>query len=645
MNAKLNSLPELNVQKGFNKHDLSHYFGYKCSTGHIVPLFCDLLNPNERVQLNCNTFVRMQPLVRPAMCDIDVDIHYFFVPLDMLDIAFGRKWSRTRELFSSAVTAFGAAASEQLFRTNFVPDIPFNYRPAESNENIPNRPYPEDFALSAFRLMDYFGYNPFSVLKGAQTRNPKSSSDPFILDNGTTIQGPKNFNDYGSTFSPYVFPYALLAYNAVWEYWYRLEDRTQFNNKFFNIDRFYQSATFSPSIANMFSNRDEAAYFLGIKYAAFQKDYFTSSFRAPVINGLNLLGDNVSIRNFISQLGQNNFISDNETLFNAVNRGMDVDADFDPLTTVGIGDYHSGEFGESVQPFNLQDLRVAQAREKYMNILGRLPRKNYDNLVYSLFGATPPHDVKHELSHLGHEHFSINVGQIMSTASTELATLGELGGTGAGSSKSRGIKFTAPVHGVLIALQSIVPRVMYNGEFLRQNYVQNMQDFYNPVFDNLGMQPIFGFEVTRTMGSQIIGWQFRFEQWKRRFDRLSYAFSTGNERSWFVQRNSDGLSYIAPSSDAGSGSQDSNVLNNVNSDFFYCSPDVLNDVMVLQYESKWTENWLVQSQYNDGMRQKDLENWYLNPYQIYARDPFVCLSRIDCSKFSKMSEYGLVRFD
>lgn len=671
--ANLNQMPALNNQKGFSMHDLSHYFGIKCSTGHIVPLETDILNPNERIRLKADMFVRMQPLVTPAMVDIDVDIHYFFVPLQMLDINFGRKWSQTREIFTSMISSIsdGSNVNKDLIRfsvsNSFVQYRHFlsdqGYHPVGVSDYTSSNTL-ECFGSRIFRLFDYFGLNPYLSLKGTTSKIDSDDdyddvTDP-INDDGTT--GTVGINDYGNTFDPYLFYYQILSYNAIWQYWYRLEDRDKFDNFFFNIDRFNTANSLNWVWYNLFhGDVNQVAKMLdmaGIKYAPNRKDYFTSSFRAPVINGLNFLQGNTSA--LFGMLDSNSIFENKQYLTDR--------SDITAYSPVGQDDINYGSPSVVASPysesdFNTQTLRLMQAKEKYMNILGRLPRKNYDNLVYALFGENVPHDIKHELSHLGHDHFTINIGQVTSMASTAGAPLGELAGTGVGSSKSKGVKFTAPVHGVVMAVSAIVPRRMYLGGMLRKNYITTLQDFYNPVYDNLGMQPIYGFELAEngiangqypSINTAILGWQFRYEQWKRNYDRVCHAFAFGNEKSWFNTTTISGLNGL-DSQLEGKEDADEDVANakqpllTTANDFFYCRPDVLNNVMAIQYSVSWIEQWLTQTRRtesgNNNLVQADLENWYLNPSLIYARDPFICLVHIDYTKFSKMSDYGLVRFD
>lgn len=652
--ANLNSVPALNNQTGFRLHDLSHYFGFKCSTGHIVDLEHDILNPGERIRLKADMFIRMQPLVTPAMVDIDVDIHYFFVPMTMLDGAFGRNWSKTREIYSTAFSSNIALNRTDLLNTQIPTGIGLFRDKITDVESLglSSSNNQECLGSRVFRQFDYMGFNPFNAFVGTFELEPTPPGpNPIVDDEGTTLY---SYTDYADSFNPYFWPYPFLAYNAIWQYWYRLEDRDQFTNRFFNIDHYYQSGSSRQvPMPNLFGSMDAAVEAMAIKYAPRKKDYFTSVFRAPVISNLNFLNTALtSNENEQYLLDRDSYSYSYQDTFGQ-NNGFTLD----PIASVG-SEKESAEYSLSTQ-----QLRIMQAKEKYLNILGRLPRKNYDNLAYALFGEKVPHDVKHELSHLGHDSFSINIGQVTSLADTgaqDGAPLGELAGTGRGVSRSHGIKFTAPVHGVVMALMSIVPRFMYFGGILRHNMVASMSDLFNPVYDNLGMQPVYGYEIGQVGVSHewhvnnpnydkpnsIVGWQFRYEQFKRRPDRVNMAFTFGTERSWF---NTIPPLYLFGSNAANTPVDEVDSMQTTYvtpyNQFFYCSPTALNEIMGIQYQPDWVENWLHATDYENGKRQSDYENWLVNPELIYARDPFICLAHIDYKKFSKMSSYGLVQFD
>ena len=643
--AALDKMPMLKDGGSQNLFPMNHYFAFKCSTGHLVPVEWDILNPGERIKLRVDMAVKLNQMVTPAMMDLRFFVDYFFVPMDMLYQTFGREWSQTKEYFS-AISSFNldgpqqqglpllkygqslqGESSDNMFSSSY------NSKPNISANNAQARTFACDFVSferygdRIARLMDYFGLDGMAV----------------TLNGNTHSQGDAKYqNAINNAFNPYHFPWYLLAYNAAWEYWYRLEDRTPFDSRFFNLDRWQVLPDGSRSYFELGLEEFAAS----VKYAPMFKDYFTSVFKAPVINFMNLTetisssdaADYAKLRYNEDFLGNEVGSYVNNTYPNSAVNGTSV-------TTVNLS-----------ANLSLQNIRIAKAREKYLNILGRLPRKNYDNLVYALFGKEVPHDVKHDISHLGQDTFTISVNQVTALASTEQAPLGEFGGSAQGVSHSKGVKFTAPCHGVVIAIAHAKPKVMYFGGVLSQNIITDYNQLYNPVYDNLGMEPVFAFELASHLDSlttgvedysqifnSIFGWKFRYSAWKQRYNRTSRAFHYGTERSWFITRDLSQLSIVNQFNQNGIQSQargGATAYQFNDNNMFYTSPMLLNDIMVVSYGHDDFD--LSLSTIYDSTYSKMSDKFFS---RLYATDPFICLAHIDYSKFSKMSKHSLVNFD
>ena len=106
--------------------------------------------------------------------------------------------------------------------------------------------------------------------------------------------------------------------------------------------------------------------------------------------------------------------------------------------------------------------------EKLAMITGRA-RKTYDAQVLAHFGVKVPHDPKHDIAFIGQDTYDLKVGEVTSLSSTSEAGLGDLAGKGLGSGQSKGHKFTAPCHGIVMTIFSIEPKKRYFGEYNRIN--------------------------------------------------------------------------------------------------------------------------------------------------------------------------------
>nr|WNN13122.1 MAG: major capsid protein [Microviridae sp.] len=64
--------------------DLSHSRKLTCKAGYIVPVFCQYTMPGDKFKISVGTFARTLALKAPMMQNVNVDIHFFSVPLRLV---------------------------------------------------------------------------------------------------------------------------------------------------------------------------------------------------------------------------------------------------------------------------------------------------------------------------------------------------------------------------------------------------------------------------------------------------------------------------------------------------------------------------------------------------------------------------------
>lgn len=60
--------------------NLSHEVKLSCDLANIVPILCDPVTPGDTFKVQTDVLVRFAPLLAPLMHQVDVFVHYFFVP-------------------------------------------------------------------------------------------------------------------------------------------------------------------------------------------------------------------------------------------------------------------------------------------------------------------------------------------------------------------------------------------------------------------------------------------------------------------------------------------------------------------------------------------------------------------------------------
>lgn len=585
--------------------DMSQSFAFTSSTGMLLPVYYDQLNVGETVYLNGSLFARTQPLVNSAIADVDVYLDWFFVPIPMLYQLFTTVRYQTNDYFSSVFNA------ELKQYGNILPLVDIDAQVA--CENIYSDMTEDYFDIGGmdaefdcmgkqtFRLLNHLGFNPYGIFHG-DTGNP-------VYENET---------------NPSCFPLMPLAYQAIFQNHYRLDDRELRNQKCCNIDHLFDQQS------NPTHDMNPADGLFQLRYRPRHLDYFTDVKVSPIASSMNLLaGDNplTGTNQTPSQLLSyvDNFLSITKPV-----TANTVDSPTN-LTQGMSSSLNSVVSQESFTlPFNNFNVTTASIRsmfavEKLLRIVGRA-KKDYDSQILAHFGYKVPHDIKHQSTKLFSQHALLHIGEVVATSDTYDSTAGTGSALGAISGKGyvniqqrqQAFKFTAPVDGVVMCLYSAVPRFRYNKTFDKLNSIVSRLDFYTPEFDKLGMQPLYLYEVdVDGLGSsQRIGWQFRYQQHKAKYDRCTEAFSLGvngvnSYKSWVLSResfyrfNATVGNYCTPKYTS-----------------FYCSPTDLNNIMALKYSTQWSPSYATQ------------------PYLMFGTDPFINDFRANVKKVSTMSPTG-----
>lgn len=603
-------MPEFKANLPKSSHVLSHDLGMTATVAHLNPVFHTIMNPGEKIRLGFDFQLRTMPLESAAFADLTCHTEYFFVPMTLLYQPFSSVYYGVNDQFSSAFGSLGQALSN----ANSFPLLDFDKLYHELNDDRTRSVFEgvlgfESLGQSSIRLFDLLGYNPKSIATS-------------VTDGDT------------GNYQPNVFPYALLAYNCIYQYYYRLDTREQFAPSTFNWDRFATKLNDATLI-------EDIGFWPHMHYRPMPNDYFTDVKISPIVDVLNL-SDKTKLSVTNDWLSRNNLVG-NSILSSGSEGNSSSSEVYDFPTSVGLRNpsnaiqtqfgFSSVVFGPNSAPSGVDittaNIRALFANEKLWSITGRA-RKNYDDQTLAHFGVKVPHDVKHEITCFGHDVAKIHIGEVISTSNTATeaggSPLGEIAGKGYGQQSNSRHEFVAPCHGVVMAIFSVVPTRNYETLFNKYNAVTNKFDLYIPEYDHLGMQPIFGYEAnavevskdTPELVSKILGWQYRYEQWKRRFNRVTGAFHSsdygGSLRSWIPSYDPNRVY--------------SNTPNDSSSfiDFIY-KPTDINQIMLGQYPSTWSESFETAWQ------------------RIYDFDPFVINSHIDAILLSTMSDYSLPRLD
>lgn len=641
---------DLNVRPSFTAnlpktvHNLSKSDSFTMIPSAITPVDWDYLNPGESIRFNTNFVGYLQPVVTQALVDCDVVVDHFFVPFSMIFNYFPSWFTQTNDMLSST------QYSEPLYQ---LPVFDFVFENARINLGSPERfnidagsmSGQADFKVvdgfdnyfrSQFRLLERFGYNPFVVFsnleygalrglkneQGTEMYNEELErvADDFVssyIVNGSTSGGSDSHLD--------VLPWNLYAYQAVYNWFYLDEERERRDVCNYNIDIFANRIQGADIIIN---NSDNYAFDCNPLYLRYHRrvlDYFMSTKNNPISSWVNMLdGQNDSQNKSYDILKQvQNYLGGSNSIFANATETQDVLAS----DITQIGSSFSPQIGSYI---STAQLRSMFAVEKLMRIQGRAA-KSYDAQVLAHFGYKVPHDVMHQITHIHSDRGTLQIRNITNMAESDAAALGERGGQGQFVVNGSEQTFTAPCHGCYLAVAYIIPHVRYQGTYDKRNKMFEWTDFYHPEYDNLGMQPLFRYEVDNTMvgskGSQRIGWQYRYEQFKRRYDTASIAFAQARP---FDDVQMEGTNLWSPWMIT--QTPFNNVLHNVPNKYvqpsdFFATPCDLNQIMEIPFSPTMTPEQVI------------------HPWLMFQGDPFIVTYHSSLRKISTMSQYGEPKLD
>ena len=563
-------------------HDLSRKFGFTCTSGMLLPIFADVATPGETYYVTHDLdFMRTNQLYAPAMIDVKVHFETFFVPMQMMFQPFENTIFSLKNLQS---TFYGSGSS------------------------LMNNSFP-CFAYASF----------ISLVTNSTNMTTDHHADAFRLADMLDL-GEQNFATYTQlstgAYKPNFFPWQLMAYHTIFNYYYRLDDKTQFDNSYCNCDSSYASSAFGGSWIG----------WMDIHQRPWNFDYFTSMYCSPIVANANMQNvmPTATDYNDLAHFGTAQ-VGDNGTgvVVNESIRGFSSSADS----------------SYSARHNQLENatyaIRQMFANEKLAMITGRA-RKTYDSQVLAHFGVNVPHDVKHDLTLIGADSYPLHVGEVTSLAATSDAGLGDFAGKGWAQANdgNHKHKFTAPCHGVIMTIFSVEPIKRYHVGFGRQNSLYDAFDIPTPEYDRLGNQPVFRFELGTNAPSgsttDIVGWKERYYWNKRRPDKITAAFM--DPQSATVQYNSYASYFVAGHpftlSNQGTGAAYSRPDLQ---ERFYIDRHAMDLLMLTPYLSGWYDG--ASEGYSD-------ENWNNNPWLAYARDPFIVDSYVKVKKISWMSKDG-----
>lgn len=614
--ASIKRTPSHRARLSRNGHDLSHRTMFTSTSGQLLPVLYDFLSPGESIRINSNLFTRTQPLKTPAFVRITEHIDYFFVPMSQLNEYFGNAFYGIDDSTNPNNFVGGNLQRNPklapLLTYGEIYKYLFNASSAVASSNDPKL-----YTLYDLKNNDEFGISNMSNF--LRLASMLGYSEHITTGLASEFQNNNTQQGIGVGFE------LFAAYQKIFMDYYRNTQWTRDNPYSYSLTYFYKLGSYQSVLNNFGAGTDGDLFKL--RYSPLKKDFFTNLLPSPLMTSSGqinsyLNGDGSSSPEALSTTFSNYVLSqwgiNPQYLADQLKQMTSLDSNFEPA-------YQYGQAGgmekvkSSILPFvdgidttlrsdysedvlsptdsypipavTASTIRTMFAIDK-MKSITRRAKYHYDAQTLAHFGFSVPKGVSNEVYYLGSHSSPLSIGEIAATATTgsgsDSSVLGELAGRGIGvSGKQKKIRFTAPCHGILMAIYRSVPDIDYSAYSVDRQIVNfgNINLLYHPEFDRLGMQPMYLWQFyyknsfissgklsDPLRSAKFFGWQYRFSEYKCKYNIVHGAFNY-TLRDWVSTRN-------------GSWFDDNTVTNpSLDATYFYCPPTLFDNIFAVSFDA------------------------------------------------------------
>lgn len=481
-----------------SRFNLSYDNKFTCNMGEIIPFMCKPIVPGDKFNCQVGAFLRLQPLVAPIMHNIDVEFRYFYVPNRILWTGFD----------------------------DYIRSVDYQQHPVfEHDSKLSN---------NSKRLLDMLGLT--------------------VPVNNTMDANQKH--------KPYLNPFPILAYNSIWNYYFRDENlQAELLDKIDNANDMLV---------------DDLAIYVKLKKVDWRKDYFTSSLpftqkgqSAKAINEIKLRDDLIYgtdeqlIKSWKQPVDESNPVLVNGFGSASTEKAPFLRTPKDSGTGAGadgrLGIWSSADLnitprsaffdpnGTLIATMDINALREANAIQRFLE-RSAIGGNRISEFYLGHFNVRVSDSRLQMPEYLGGGKFPIVISEIPQTSqTTESSPQGTLAGKGVATGA---LGFKKPYffkeYGWLVGLMYIRPSASYFQGIEKYLYVNEKDRFdlyYFPEFANLGEQPVYEHELyfgTReSVNDTVFGYQSPYANLKYNKDEIHGDFQT-SLTDWHLARIFDG---------------------------------------------------------------------------------------------------------
>lgn len=478
-------VPEVKNHVSRNAFDLSQRKIFSQKLGEILPVLVQDCLPGDKFNINCNSFSRTAPLNTAAFARMKQYYNFYFVPYRLL----------YRDFPSFVVQQSKSSKAATGIRSNFsVPSL-LPYTTEEVLRKVCQSKYTsvKTPVLPTNQQRNTYLLNPVGLNRMTQTRKLMQYLGYYrstLVDDGNKF-GSADTNKVNNT-RLNLFP--LLAYQKVYNDFYRFSQWENEQANTYNVDYMSGSQSMELPISSLFTDsdgwfpRDMAPSMFDMRYVNYTKDSFlgvvpTSQFGA--VSTVNL-ADNLEGVYIDAKAGANGKaigISDSSKGLGPV---KDDGKTYD-RTAFDIRNYP--ENSPLNLSFDILTLRAAQAKQKFAEVT-LSNKSDYKSQIEAHFNVKVSSLMSNLCDYIGGFSSDLSLNTVVNNNLAADGSSANYSAT-ANFSGNGNIDFECREHGLIIGVSYILPFIDWTsiGFDFPLTRVE-FSDFALPEFDKLGFEEL-----------------------------------------------------------------------------------------------------------------------------------------------------------
>lgn len=552
--------------------DLSRRNAFTAKVSELLPVACIECLPGDYIEARTQHFTRTMPVSTAAYTRMREYYDWFFVPTNLLWNKFN---SFVTQMVDNNQHAVGITTRQVLSDTHpyFTTNQVHQYIRSLYGTATPDTNYFgfERGQLTA-KLMNYLGYGDFS---------------PSLAEGAST-------NDFPYKENVNLNPFPLLAYQKIYQDYYRHSQWEQAYAPAFNIDYISGAeASLNMPISTLFNDYAHETMF-DLRYSNWNKDLFMGLLpnsqygesASVILDPEESFNNRLLLTNFTKgnslttgtsgrlQVNTNLLTDEGNKIYNVTTSNSEqVNLYITSSQIVALRD------ALGINNFGILALRQAEALQKWREIT-QSQHQDYKSQVEAHFGVSPSNALSERCQWIDGHVSNLDISEVTNTNITG-TNPADIAGKGVGVGDGK-MKFKTDVHGYLLCIYHCVPILDYSITGInRMNLKTKVTDYAIPEFDKSGMVSVPLIELTNSLNTSdklnndLLGYAPRYYDYKQALDEVHGAFK------------SELAPWVAPFDDSYIQNYLTNYLSlkSLNYIFFKVNPAIMNPVFGYNVDS------------------------------------------------------------